>query len=295
LCGSKIEQPILADEEDGWKKTPTVLFHLADVSVTIMQRGEEEAMRRMLLLAFLTVIFGCEAQDAPPEPKSAKASMVEQSYDSNNVLRDYEAILAARQQPETPPTPPPKPKETLKSLTDKLKRIVLEHPDKIRRHWEKTSGLGSAPPKPPQGLQKDDWVKWYKETKKWAKANKEAFKKWLKGLVAETSQIEKPPKPGRAPMSMFLDEAANVMRSARSVAVFNEVLKKYQRQIEAAYKDDVKRFPELEQVARPWMNAFERFKRAIEAGNLQAAKSAVTDMMLSWRNWNLRRRQLRGE
>ena len=252
-------------------------------------------MRQILPLALLAVIFGCEAQDAPPEPKSAKTSMVEESYDSNNVLRDYEAILAAKQQPEPPPTPPPKPKETLKSLTDKLKRIVLEHPDKIRRHWEKTSASGSVPPKPPQGLHKDDWVKWYKETKKWAQANKEAFKKWVKGLLAEASPTATPARPGRAPMSMFLDEAANVMRSARSVAAFREVLKKYQKQIEATYRDDIKRFPELEQVARPWMNAFERFKQAIETGDLRAAKSAVTDMMLSWRNWNFRRRQLRGE
>ena len=239
--------------------------------------------------------MGCEAQDAPPEPKAAKLDMVEKAYEGHSVVTEYDAALAARKaqlQPKPPPEPPKK-TVSIEDLFDKLKKVAIQFPDKVRQYWKSTQE--PKPPKPPDTLQARDWINWATQTKEWLKKNKEAFRKWVEPLVAKALPEKKPPKPGRAPMSMFLDEAANVMRAARSVAVFKEVLKKYEKQIEQAYKDDVKQFPELEQVARPWMNAFERFRQALEAGDLNAAKSAVTDMMLSWRNWNLRRRMLRGE
>jgi|GEM_PF-5210087 len=254
-------------------------------------------MWRMLLLTALAVIFGCEAQDAPPEPKSAKTSMVEQSYDSNNALRDYEAILAAKQQPEPPPTPPPKPKETVKSLTDKLKRMVLEHPDKIRQHWEKTSGSGSVPPKPPQGLHKDDWVKWYKETKKWAQANKEAFKKWVKGLVGSATEQQPVSSSGKPAVSRFMDAAASLLRGKPDITALQQLLNKYDAEIQKMYQDDISQFPEIKETADKWMRGYNFFKQAVEAGDAEKARKRLTSLMsgMLWMQWNRMRRMLRGE
>lgn len=250
-------------------------------------------MRRYGFLVVVLLIFGCEVQDAPPEPKSAKVEMVERSYGANSVLRQYEAKLEA-EKIQPPPPPPPK-KETVSSLMEKLKKAALKDPNRVRSYWDETVSITPRPPKPPASMRARDWIKWAQQMKDWSQRNEETFRKWVKPLIAEVLPEKKPPKKGKAPMSLFLDEAAKIMRSARSVDVFKAVLQKYEKEIEETYKDDVKSFPELEGVAKPWMDAFERFKKAVEGGDLDTAKRAVTDMMLSWRNWNLKRRMLRGE